>query len=127
MATEQKLEAPNVTVSEVALKQIQNVIQGQGDGKTLFLRLFVQAAGGGLSFGMALDTKKNSDDHSEVQSSGLEVVIDSISFPYLRGASVSYTEGDKSGFSISSPNAELLAAAAAGGCGSCSGDAGCCG
>jgi iron-sulfur cluster assembly accessory protein len=126
METEQQLDVPNVTVSEEALKQIENVVKAQGEGKTLFLRLFVQAQGGGLSFGMALDTKKNSDDHSETHPSGLEVVIDSISYPYLRGASVSFTEGEKSGFSISSPNAELLASAHGGGCGGCSGDAGCC-
>ncbi len=122
---EPQLELPSVTVSDEAVKQILEVVKQQG-GKKLYLRLFIQPNGGGLSFGMALDTKKNSDDHSEIHESGIEVIIDSLSFPYLKGASVSYTVGEQTGFSISSPNAELLAAGGAS-CGSCSGDAGCCG
>ncbi len=120
------LEKPEVTISDKAVEMIKQVIEQQ-ENKNLYLRLFVQPSGTGLSFGMALDTRKNSDDHSEIHESGIEVVIDHISFPYLKGASVSYTEGEKSGFSISSPNADLLAAAAGAACGSCAGDAGCCG
>jgi len=127
MDLQAEIEKPHVVISDIALEQIQNVVKNQGQGKTLYLRLYVQATGGALSFGMALDTKKNSDDKSEVHPSGVEIVIDSISYPYLKGAQVSFTkEGEKAGFTITSPNADLLASAGAA-CGSCAGDAGCCG
>ncbi|MHA2501323.1 MAG: HesB/IscA family protein [Candidatus Kariarchaeaceae archaeon] len=115
-----------VTISETALSQLTAVITQQ-DREDLFLRLYVQGAAGGISFGMALDSRRSDDDHT-CEYEGVEVAIDRISFPYLDGASVDYVEdkdGGKSGFQISSPNADLLAASG-GGCGSCSGGAGCC-
>lgn len=110
------------SISETAMSQIQAIINQQ-DKEGLFLRLYVQGAVGGVSFGMALDTKKADDDHV-CEVDGLEVVIDRISYPYLEGASVDFVTVDgKSGFQIDSPNKDMLAASA---CGSCSGDAGCC-
>lgn len=114
---------PFVTISETAIEQIQAVITQQ-DKQDLFLRLFVQGSAGGISFGMALDTRR-SDDDNVCFYKNIEVAIDRISFPYLEGASVDFVQSaDKSGFQITSPNADLLASA--GGCGTCGGDAGCC-
>ena len=117
---------PIVSISETALNVLHSTIEQQGRDD-LFLRLYVQGASGGISFGMALDSRRSDDDHT-TEYKGIEVAIDRISFPYLDGATVDYVEdtnGGKSGFQISSPNADLLAAAG-GGCGSCSGGAGCC-
>ena len=117
---------PFVTISDTAKNVLNSTIEQQGRDD-LFLRLYVQGASGGISFGMALDSRRSDDDHTSVVD-GIEVAIDRISFPYLDGATVDYvedTEGGKSGFQISSPNADLMAAAG-GGCGSCSGGAGCC-
>ncbi|MHA2250703.1 MAG: HesB/IscA family protein [Candidatus Kariarchaeaceae archaeon] len=113
-----------VSISDTAVNQVKEVIKQQNkDG--LFLRLFVQAAAGGISFGMALDTRKSNDDHVCFYKD-IEVAIDRISFPYLDGANVDFVQSaEKSGFQITSPNSDLLAQAAAG-CGGCSGDAGCC-
>ena len=115
-----------VSISDTALSQLNAVIAQQGRDD-LFLRLYVQGASGGISFGMALDSRRSEDDHT-CDYEGIEVAIDRISFPYLDGGSVDFVEdkdGGKSGFQISSPNADLLAASG-GGCGSCSGGAGCC-
>jgi len=115
-----------VTISETAMNVLNTTITQQ-DRDDLFLRLYVQGASGGISFGMALDSRRSDDDHT-CDVDGIEVAIDRISFPYLDGATVDYvedTQGGKSGFQISSPNADMLAASG-GGCGSCSGDAGCC-
>lgn len=117
---------PFVTISETAMSQLNAVITQQGRDD-LFLRLYVQGASGGISFGMALDSRRSDDDHT-CEYEGVEVAIDRISFPYLDGGSVDYVEdmeGGKSGFQISSPNADLMASAG-GGCGSCSGESGCC-
>lgn len=118
-------DTPFVTVSDTAYDQIQAVITQQ-NRDDLFLRLFVQSTAAGVSFGMALDTRKSDDDHT-CKFKDLDVAIDRISFPYLENGSVDFVQEDgKSGFQVTSPNQHLLATAA-GGCGSCSGDAGCCG
>jgi len=129
MASEQetienkKQNTPFVTVSETAVGQVKEVIKQQ-NRDDLFLRLFVQSSAGGLSFGMALDTRRSEDDHTCFYQD-IEVAIDRISFPYLDGANVDYVQTEeKKGFQITSPHSDLLAAGAA--CGSCSGDAGCC-
>lgn len=127
IVTNEQTNKAFVTISETALNNVKAAIAGQ-DRDDLFLRLYVQGASGGISFGMALDSRRSDDDHT-CDYEGIEVAIDRISFPYLDGANVDFvedTDGGKSGFQITSPNADLLAAAAGGGCGSCSGGAGCC-
>lgn len=121
--SEQALESPNATISAEAEKQLKAIIAQQDPKKDLFLRLFVQSSGTAISFGMALDANQTESDHWEVHESGLKVVVDNISFPYLKDASVSYVIGERTGFSITSPNQNLLAGAS---CSACSGDAGCC-
>lgn len=113
-----------VSISETAMSQVKTVIVQQ-EKKDLFLRLYVQSSVSGISFGMALDTRKGDDDQSCFVGE-IEVRIDRISFPYLNGANVDFLQTEeKTGFQITSPNTELLAQAAAA-CGGCSGDAGCC-
>ncbi len=116
-----------VTLSQTAKDMLVNTITQQ-DRDDLFLRLYVQGASGGISFGMALDSRKSDDDHT-CTIDNIDVAIDRISYPYLEGATVDYVEdqeGGKSGFQISSPNADLLASSGGAGCGSCTGGAGCC-
>ena len=116
-----------VTISETAINQINSILKAQTDRKNLFLRLFVQGTSGGISFGMALDERKSDDDHI-CDYDGLEVAIDRISFPYLDGGYVDYIVDetkDNQGFQVTSPS-KLVEMAVGGGCGSCSGEAGCC-
>ncbi|MCY3410428.1 MAG: iron-sulfur cluster assembly accessory protein [Candidatus Heimdallarchaeota archaeon] len=117
-------DGPFVTISETAMFQVKEVIKAQNKDD-LFLRLYVQSSVTGISFGMALDSRKSDEDH-QCEVENLEVRIDKISYPYLKNATVDFVQSDeKTGFQITSPNTDLLAQAAAS-CGSCSGDAGCC-
>lgn len=105
------------------MEQIHAVVKQQ-DRKDLFLRLFVQSSAGGISFGMALDTRRSDDDHVCFYED-IEVAIDRISYPYMENANVDFVQSDdKSGFQVTSPNSHLLAAGPS--CGGCSGDVGCC-
>ncbi|MHA2249042.1 MAG: HesB/IscA family protein [Candidatus Kariarchaeaceae archaeon] len=121
MITNQTIKTPNeafVTISKTAVNQIRKVIRQQHQNDFL-LRLFIQASSGVLSFGMALDNKRNETDKS-CFFDGIEVVIDQASFPYLNGASVDYIVSDhKEGFQITSPNSHLLADCGHDGCTSC--------
>lgn len=127
LTTEPSGDGAFVTISDTAKEQVRAVVEQQ-DREDLFLRLYVQGAAGGISFGMALDSRRSDDDYT-CEVDGIEVAIDRISFPYLDGANVDFvedsSEGGKSGFQITSPNADMLAASGAA-CGGCTGEAGCC-
>lgn len=133
---ETKTENSFVSISETALSQVKAVI-AQQDQKDLFLRIFVQGGCGGVSYGMAIDMRKQADD-AEYVINGLPVVVDRISHEYVEGATVDFDEsGEKKGFRISNPIVEEKMASMGGGCssGSCgtesasgcgSGSGGCC-
>lgn len=117
-------ETSFVNISEAALSQVKSVIEQQ-DQQELFLRIFVQGGCGGVSYGMAIDARKQPDD-AEYNIDGLPVVVDRISHQYVEGASVDFDEsGEKKGFRITNPKVEEEMAAMGGGCssGSCGTDA----
>ncbi|MHA2031467.1 MAG: HesB/IscA family protein [Candidatus Kariarchaeaceae archaeon] len=122
---ETKTETSFVTISEGALSQVKSVIAQQKQ-ENLFLRIFVQGGCGGISYGMAIDMRKQPDD-TEFTIEGLPVVVDRISHQYVEGATVEYDEtGEKKGFRISNPSVEEQMSQA-GGCasGSCGTVGGC--
>jgi len=78
---ETNTETSFVNISEAALSQVKSVIEQQ-DQQELFLRIFVQGGCGGVSYGMAIDARKQPDD-AEYNIDGLPVVIDRISHQYV--------------------------------------------
>lgn len=106
-------EQTGVVITERAAQEIKNVIEDQGEPNAM-LRIYVAGGGcSGLQYGMALETEPMEGDRVFEQS-GVKVVIDQQSFPYLAGANVDYVEGLMgAGFKIDNPNA-----ASSCGCGS---------
>jgi len=76
--------------------------------------MFVQGGGcSGFQYGFTLDEIENEDDFS-IESHGVKVLVDSMSFQYIQGAEVDYKEDiHGSSFVINNPNAETTC-----GCGS---------
>ena len=76
-------------------------------GKSYALRVAVQPGGcAGLRYALYFDDRKMDDDEVVV-SQGVEVRVDKISAPYLRGATIDYVDGlQQSGFTIDNPNAK---------------------
>jgi iron-sulfur cluster assembly protein len=77
------------------------------EGKEYSLRVAVQPGGcAGLRYALYFDDRKLDDD--VVQSAhGVEVRVDKMSAPYLRGAEIDYVDGlQQSGFAINNPNAK---------------------
>ncbi len=72
------------------------------------LKLRVYVTGGGCSgfqYGFSFD-EVEADDDTCVESDGVSVLVDSMSYPYLVGATVDYEEGlGGSRFLITNPNA----------------------
>ena len=72
----------------------------------LNLRVFVTGGGcNGFSYGFTFDEEINSDD-AVIKDDRISVLVDSMSFPYLRGCEIDYVE-DLNGaqFSVKNPNA----------------------
>ncbi|XP_047329440.1 iron-sulfur assembly protein IscA-like 2, mitochondrial [Impatiens glandulifera] len=71
------------------LKELQS---GEVSGKDKLLRLGIEAGGcSGFQYTFSLDDKINSDDRI-VERDGAKLVIDNISFDFVKGASVDYVE-----------------------------------
>ena len=95
--------ALNITPKAVA--KVKNLVEEEGN-PLLNLRVFVTGGGcSGFQYGFSFDESIAEDD-TKVESEGVSVLVDSLSFQYLVGAEVDYTEGlEGSRFIINNPNA----------------------
>lgn len=102
-----------LTFSESAAAKVKNLIEEEGNAD-LKLRVFVSGGGcSGFQYGFTFDEVTNEDD-TIVEKNGVTLLIDPMSFQYLVGAEIDYTEGlQGSQFVIKNPNATTTC-----GCGS---------
>jgi iron-sulfur cluster assembly accessory protein len=93
-----------ITLSELAASKVKELIAAEGDD-TLALRVAVRPGGcSGMSYEMFFDADVAPDD-VEAMFSGVKVVVDQASAPYLDGAVLEYKDGlMETGFSINNPN-----------------------
>ncbi len=96
-----------------AASKVKALVEEEGNPK-LKLRVFITGGGcSGFQYGFTFD-EEISDDDTIVDREGVSLVIDPMSFQYLAGAEVDYTEGlEGSRFIINNPNATTTC-----GCGS---------
>lgn len=102
-----------ITVTDQAVTRIRDIL-AEENNTDLKLRVFVQGGGcQGMSYGFTLDETQNDDDW-DLEISGVNMLVDSMSGQYLQGAVIDYKE-DAMGatFSISNPQAQTTC-----GCGS---------
>jgi iron-sulfur cluster assembly accessory protein len=104
--TETVKEIHNVTMTPRAAEKVQSLL-GQEGRDDLRLRVAVQPGGcSGLIYQLFFDERLMEDD-LVVEFSGVELVVDKMSSPYLDGASVDFEDTiQKQGFTIDNPNAE---------------------
>jgi len=102
-----------LSLTSSAVKKMQTLLEDEGDD-SLCLRVFVTGGGcSGFQYGFTFDTEIAEDD-AQIDQEGVRVLVDSLSYPYLDGASVDYLESlEGSKFVVSNPQA-----AATCGCGS---------
>lgn len=106
------LEAP-LNFTDAAASKVRNLIEEE-DNENLKLRVFVSGGGcSGFQYGFTFDEDINDGD-TAVKNGGVTLLIDSMSFQYLSGAEIDYTDGlEGSQFVIRNPNATTTC-----GCGS---------
>ena len=102
-----------ITITKSAADKIKEVVEEEGNSD-LKLRMFVQGGGcSGFSYGFTLGEIQNDDDFN-IESYGIQVVVDAMSAQYVQGAEVDYVEEiTGSQFVIRNPNATTTC-----GCGS---------
>lgn len=112
MMTNMATEAP-LLFTDAAATKVKSLIE-QENNDNLKLRVFVQGGGcSGFQYGFTFD-ENITDGDTEVEKGGVTLLIDPMSFQYLVGAEIDYTEGlEGAQFVIRNPNATTTC-----GCGS---------
>ncbi len=114
IATDTVTEIPDpLDFSDAAASKVKTLIEAEGNDE-LMLRVFVTGGGcSGFQYGFTFDEAVNDGDTS-VEKNGVTLLIDPMSYQYLIGAEIDYTEGlEGEQFVIRNPNAQTTC-----GCGS---------
>lgn len=99
--------------TEAAASKVSELIVEEGN-PALMLRVFISGGGcSGFQYGFTFDEAVQDGD-TEVETSGVKLLIDPMSIQYLGGAEIDYTDGlEGAQFVIRNPNASTTC-----GCGS---------
>ena len=91
--------------TDSAARKVKALIDEEGN-PGLMLRVFVTGGGcSGFQYGFTFDEAQNEDD-TVMQKGGVRLLIDAMSYQYLVGAEIDYTEGvEGAQFVIKNPNA----------------------
>jgi iron-sulfur cluster assembly protein len=94
-----------INVTDDAVRQLQSLLPAQNENSRKGLRVQVAKGGcSGLHYEMTLDEKKDGD--AVVERDGMQFFIDGESVPYLRGATLDFSDGlSGTGFRVVNPNA----------------------
>jgi iron-sulfur cluster insertion protein len=95
----------NIIVTDAAARKFLSITEKDSTSESN-LRVFVTGGGcNGFSYGFTIDNEVCPDD-TLLKQGGINLVVDSMSFPYLAGAKVDYLEDlNGSRFYIENPNA----------------------
>ncbi len=108
------MEIPSALIlTDSAARKVKELIDEENN-PALMLRVFVSGGGcSGFQYGFTFDEHANEDD-SRINKDGVTLLVDPMSFQYLAGAEIDYTEGlDGAQFVIKNPQAKTTC-----GCGS---------
>ncbi len=91
--------------TDSAATKVKSLLDEEGN-QALKLRVFVSGGGcSGFQYGFTFDETVNEDD-TVMEKQGVQLLIDAMSYQYLVGAEIDYSEGlDGAQFVIRNPNA----------------------
>jgi iron-sulfur cluster insertion protein len=94
-----------ILFTDSAANKVKELIEEEGN-PGLKLRVFVTGGGcSGFQYGFTFDEETNEDD-TTMEKNGVTLLIDPMSYQYLVGAEIDYSEGlEGSQFVIRNPNA----------------------
>lgn len=111
--TTSEIVAPMLVFTEAAATKVKSLIDEEAND-ALKLRVFITGGGcSGFQYGFTFDEAVNEGD-TMVERGGVTLLVDPMSFQYLVGAEIDYSEGlEGAHFVIRNPNATTTC-----GCGS---------
>lgn len=100
-----EMPADAMVLTEAAVGKVKSLIEEEGNPE-LKLRIFVTGGGcSGFQYGFTFDENMAEDDTALVRD-GVTFLVDAMSFQYLMGSEIDYTEGiEGAQFVIKNPNA----------------------
>ncbi len=104
---------PRIIFTSAAARKVQELIMEEAN-PNLKLRVYISGGGcSGFQYGFSFDEERSNDDIA-VDNDGVTLLVDPLSFQYLMGAEVDYSESLQGAqFVIRNPNASTTC-----GCGS---------
>ena len=113
MPVAETFEPSILNFTDRAAAKVRDLIAEEGNDD-LKLRVFVTGGGcSGFQYGFTFD-ELVADDDTAIKNGDVTLLVDSMSYQYLAGGTVDYTEGlEGSRFIVDNPNAETTC-----GCGS---------
>jgi len=113
MSVAETFNPSSINLSSRAVHKVRDLV-AEEENDELKLRVFITGGGcSGFQYGFTFDELAAEDDIA-IEKDGVTVLIDPMSFQYLAGSEVDYTEGlEGSRFVINNPNASTTC-----GCGS---------
>jgi iron-sulfur cluster assembly accessory protein len=113
MSVAETFTPSSLNLTAAAVGKVRALVDEEGNDD-LKLRVFVTGGGcSGFQYGFTFDELVAEDD-TQVEREGVVVLVDPMSFQYLAGSEVDYTEGlEGSRFIVNNPNASATC-----GCGS---------
>ena len=97
--------APSMVFTDAAARKVMELIMEEANPQ-LKLRVYISGGGcSGFQYGFTFDEEAAEDD-IRITNDGVTLVVDPMSFQYLVGSEVDYTEGlEGSRFVVNNPNA----------------------
>ena len=113
MATVEVMEQAPLVFSNAAATKVRELIAEEGE-EGLMLRVFISGGGcSGFQYGFTFEENIGEGD-TVVENQGVKLLVDHMSYQYLVGAEIDYSEGlEGAQFVIRNPNATTTC-----GCGS---------
>lgn len=105
MTVAEAFDPNTITLTERAANKVRDLISEE-ENHALKLRVFITGGGcSGFQYGFSFD-EETAEDDTLIERDGVVVLVDPMSYPYLAGSEVDYSEGlEGSRFVINNPNA----------------------
>lgn len=114
MSEEIKTDPEGVVFAPIAAQKVREFIDSsdkveasEADAKNVYLRVAIQGGGcAGFQYRLALEESPSETDHV-FSSEGEKIIIDPESLEYVKGATISYSDGlNGAGFEVINPRAK---------------------
>ncbi len=105
MSVVEAFDPNEIRLTDNAVSKVRALVDDEGN-ESLKLRVYITGGGcSGFQYGFTFDEDAAEDD-MVIEKDGVTALIDSMSYQYLVGSEVDYTEGlEGSRFIINNPNA----------------------